>query len=61
MISETHPAAVLVYTSIVDHRTAIETAARHGISAMVEKPLATTLVDAITIRQAAREHQYSCY
>jgi len=47
---------VLVYTSIVDHRTAIETAARHGISAMVEKPLATTLVDAITIRQAAREH-----
>jgi predicted dehydrogenase len=56
MLNETEPAAVLVYTSIVDHRAAIETAARHGISAMVEKPLATTLVDAIAIRQAAREH-----
>ena len=56
MIEQTHPAAVLVYTSIQDHRKAIEDAARHGISAMVEKPLATSLADAIAIRQAAQQH-----
>jgi predicted dehydrogenase len=33
----------------------IEAAARHGISSMVEKPLCTTLEDAIAIRAIARE------
>jgi len=56
MIVETHPDAVLVYTSIADHRKVIELAARHGVSSMVEKPLATTLADALEIRKAAREH-----
>ena len=54
MIAEQHPDAVLVYTTIADHRRVIETAARHGISSMVEKPLSTTLADAIAIREAAR-------
>ena len=56
MLMETHPDAVLVYTSIAEHRRVIEVAAEHGVNAMVEKPLASTLDDAITIRAAAREH-----
>jgi glucose-fructose oxidoreductase len=54
MLAEQHPDAVLVYTSIADHRKVIETAARHGVSSMVEKPLATTLEDALAIRAIAR-------
>lgn len=56
MLTEQHPDAVLVYTTILDHRKVIEAAARHGISSMVEKPLATTMDDAIAIRTAARSH-----
>jgi predicted dehydrogenase len=55
MLAEQHPDAVLVYTAIADHRKVIEAAARHGISSMVEKPLATTLEDAMAIRAIARE------
>jgi len=50
------PDAVLVYTTIRDHRRVIEAAARHNISSMVEKPLSTTMEDALAIRRAAREH-----
>jgi len=50
------PQAILVYTSIAGHRPAIETAARHGISVMVEKPLTISLDDALAIRRTAREH-----
>jgi glucose-fructose oxidoreductase len=56
MLDQLHPDAVLVYTDILGHRKAIETAARHGVSSMVEKPLATTVADALAIRRAAREH-----
>ena len=56
MLTEQKPDAVLVYSTIVDHRKIIEAAAKHGINSMVEKPLATTLEDAIAIRKAAREH-----
>ncbi len=55
MIEATHPDAVLVYTSIADHRKAIEVAARHHVNAMVEKPLATTLADALAIRRLASQ------
>ncbi|HEX3544597.1 MAG TPA: Gfo/Idh/MocA family oxidoreductase [Candidatus Acidoferrum sp.] len=54
MLVEKHPDAVLVYTTIADHRRVIEIAARHGVSSMVEKPLATTLDDALAIRAVAR-------
>jgi predicted dehydrogenase len=54
MLVEQHPDAVLVYTTIADHRKVIEIAARHGVSSMVEKPLATTLEDALAIRAVAR-------
>jgi glucose-fructose oxidoreductase len=56
MIAARHPQALLVYTSIAEHRKAIETAAAHGISVMVEKPLTISLADALAIRKAAREH-----
>ncbi len=56
MLNKQHPDAVLVYTTILDHRKVIEAAANHGISSMVEKPLSTTLDDALAIRRAAREH-----
>ena len=56
MMDQLHPDAVLVYTDIEDHRKVIEAAARRGIPSMVEKPLATTIADAVAIRAAAREH-----
>ena len=56
MLTTQHPDAVLVYTTIQDHRRVIEAAARHNISSMVEKPLSTTMEDALAIRATAREH-----
>ena len=55
MLAHTHPQAVLVYTSIAGHRAAIEEAARMGIGSMVEKPLSTTLADALAIQQLSRQ------
>ncbi len=57
MLDATHPQAVLVYTAIAGHRAAIEEAARRHIASMVEKPLATTLADAIAIREVSRQQQ----
>ena len=56
MLTQQHPDAVLVYTTILDHRKVIVAAAQHGISSMVEKPLSTTMEDALAIRAAAHEH-----
>jgi glucose-fructose oxidoreductase len=57
MIEKTHPEAVLVYTSIAEHRHAIEIAAQYGVSAMVEKPLTISIEDALAIRQTARHYK----
>jgi predicted dehydrogenase len=57
MIERTRPQAVLVYTSIGEHRHAIEIAAQYGVSVMVEKPLTISLDDALAIRNVAREHK----
>ncbi|MGA9584526.1 MAG: Gfo/Idh/MocA family oxidoreductase [Terracidiphilus sp.] len=57
MIERTRPQAVLVYTSISEHRHAIEIAAQYGVSVMVEKPLTISLEDAFAIRRIAREHK----
>jgi predicted dehydrogenase len=56
MIEVRHPQAVLVYTSIAEHRHAIEIAGQYGVSVMVEKPLTISLEDALAIRRVAREH-----
>ena len=50
------PDAVLVYTTIQDHRRVIVAAAQHGIASMVEKPLTTTMTDALAIRDASRRY-----
>jgi len=55
MIAARHPDAILAYTSTAGHRKVIETAARYGISVMVEKPLTLSLDDALAIRKTARE------
>ena len=56
MLRATHPQAILVYTSIAGHRAAIEAAAPLGIAAMVEKPLATTVDDALAIQHLAEQY-----
>lgn len=57
MIETRHPQAVLVYTSIAEHRHAIGIAAQYGVSVMVEKPLTISLDDALAIRTIARAHR----
>jgi glucose-fructose oxidoreductase len=57
MIERCRPDAVLVYTSIAEHRHAIEIAAQYGVSAMVEKPLTISLDDALAIREIAQKHK----
>src|SRR5215813_8291949 len=56
-LAEQKPDAVLVYTAIADHRKVIEAAAKHGVSSMVEKPLATTVEDAVAIRDVAKKYK----
>ena len=56
MLAKTHPQAILVYTSIAGHRAAIEEAAPLHIAAMVEKPLATTVEDALAIEQLSEKY-----
>ena len=53
MLAKAHPQAVLVYTNTLDHRSVVETCARHGVHVMMEKPLAVSLDDALAIQQAA--------
>jgi predicted dehydrogenase len=53
MIEVRHPQAVLVYTSVGEHRHAIEIAAQYRVSVMVEKPLTISLADALAIRRTA--------
>jgi scyllo-inositol 2-dehydrogenase (NADP+) len=55
MLEKTHPQAVLAYTSTYDHRRVVEICARHGVAVMMEKPMATSLEDAVAMQQAARK------
>ena len=56
MLASTHPQAILVYTSVAGHRAAIEQAAPLHIAAMVEKPLATTVEDALAIQRLSQKY-----
>ena len=55
MIEQRRPQALLVYTSIAEHRRMIEVGAYYGVSVMVEKPLTISLADALAIRKIAQE------
>src|SRR5579862_3260761 len=57
MIEVRRPQAVLVYTSVGEHRHAIEIAAQYGVSVMVEKPLTISLDDALAIRRTANHYK----
>ncbi|HXY49081.1 MAG TPA: Gfo/Idh/MocA family oxidoreductase [Terriglobales bacterium] len=54
MVSQVHPRAALVYTNIRDHRRVVEECAALGVHVMVEKPLAVSYEDALTIQNAAQ-------
>ena len=56
LIAHTHPDAVLAYNAISEHLGVVETCAPKGISVMVEKPLATTVKDALRIAQLAAQY-----
>jgi predicted dehydrogenase len=56
MLAAVKPKAVLLYTSPEKHRRYTEWAASHGIDAMMEKPFATTLADAVAMRDAGRRY-----
>lgn len=61
MIEVRHPQAVLVYTSIVEHRHAIEIAAQYGVSVMVEKPLTISLDDASPSAASRASTTFTCW
>ncbi len=59
MLKATHPQAILVYTAPSRHLAAIQIAAPMHIAAMVEKPLATTVPDALAIQRLAEQNHVS--
>jgi predicted dehydrogenase len=54
LLRTVHPQAVLAYSSTFDHRKIVELCARYAVPVMMEKPLATTFLDAQAIASAAR-------
>ncbi len=56
MLAATHPGAILVYTAPSQHLAAIRIAAPLGVAAMVEKPLATTVADALAIQRLSEQN-----
>jgi predicted dehydrogenase len=56
LLDRTHPDAILVYTSPLAHRAAVELAAKHHVASMVEKPFSTTLADALAMQHASHEY-----
>ncbi|TWF39792.1 putative dehydrogenase [Chitinophaga polysaccharea] len=59
MLDAVKPAAVLAFGSIKAHREVVEAAAPRHIHIMVEKPLATTVADAVYMDSLA--HRYGVY
>lgn len=56
MLQHVHPDAVLAYNAIADHITVVEACAPKGISVMVEKPLATTVAQAMRMQVLAKQY-----
>ena len=53
MLHSTRPQAVLIYSDTSAHRRIVEICAKHHVSVMMEKPLATSVADARAIARAA--------
>jgi predicted dehydrogenase len=56
LLAHVHPDAVLAYNAISEHLGVVELCAPKGISVMVEKPLATTVKDAVRIAALAGQY-----
>ncbi|HDZ03598.1 hypothetical protein LCGC14_0127800 [marine sediment metagenome] len=56
MIKAVKPDAIAAFGNIKDHLMVVEAAAPNGIHVMVEKPLATTLEEALKINALAKKH-----
>ena len=56
MLDATKPEAVAAYGSISEHLSVVEACAPRGIHVMVEKPLATTVGDALRIERLAKKY-----
>jgi predicted dehydrogenase len=54
LITITRPEALVVYTNTFDHLKVVETASRHGVHVMMEKPLAVSTAHAKALAEAAR-------
>ncbi len=56
MLDTTKPEAVVAFGSIYEHMATVEACAPRGVHVMVEKPLATTLQQAVKMEQLAKKH-----
>jgi len=56
MLAHVKPDAVLAYNAIADHLSVVEACAPKGISVMVEKPLATTVVQAEKMQALVKQY-----
>lgn len=56
MLDETKPEAVAAYGPISEHVAVVEACAPRGIHVMVEKPLSTTVKDAMRIQTLAKKY-----
>jgi glucose-fructose oxidoreductase len=56
LIDHTHPDAILIYTSPLLHRAAVEMAARQHVASVMEKPFSTTLDDALAMQRASLKY-----
>ncbi len=54
MVSHAHPQAALVFTSTFEHTQAVEECAKRGVHVMMEKPMAVSYKDALSIAEAAK-------
>jgi glucose-fructose oxidoreductase len=53
MIAKVHPQAALVFTSTFEHTRAVRECAKHGVHVMMEKPMAVSYKDALSMADAA--------
>ncbi len=54
LVGKVHPDAALVFTSTFEHTAAVQECARNHIHVMMEKPMAVTYRDALSIANAAQ-------
>jgi predicted dehydrogenase len=54
LLAKTNVQAVAIFTSTFDHRRVVEECAAHGITVMMEKPLAVNMEHALAMQTAAK-------